>query len=127
MIGRELLDAREIFIGHHNNGNGKDHGDGRFGKWQELRCGFKVSTGQRSMQLVREFGDCVNLMQSFDVSALYLISADSTLPSATKEALAEARTLPEGQRLTHKRAGDSHAAAASVGVQVASLIPVCRK
>lgn len=90
-IGKELKEAQQR-LAH--------HGDGMFNKWVKQRCGISLSCAYKSINAHEVFGEvCVNFTQTFDASALYLLSADSCPEEATEEAL---RLAEEGQHVSHK-------------------------
>ncbi len=90
-IGEELAAAQERLA---NNGNGT------FGKWVAERLGMSRMSSSRAIQAYRTFGmgDCNKLLQSFDASALYILSAESTPEEATTKALELAE---QGEQITH--------------------------
>lgn len=93
-IGAELSKAQERLA---------NHGNGTFGKWCKERLGISSQSARNAINAFHAFGqeDCKTVLQSFDASALYLLSADSTPEEATEKAweLAEA-----GETITKKRA-----------------------
>ena len=91
-IGKELTAAQDRLA---------NHGDGTFGKWAQARCGFTRQSAYRAIAAFGTFKDCNIMLQTFDPTALYLLSADSCPEGATAEALKLAET---GEKITAKRA-----------------------
>jgi len=92
VIGTELAKAHDK-LSH--------HGDGVFGQWVEERCGFSRMSANRYMRAAEVFasGECNKLLQTFDDSAMYLLTA----PNAPKDALDNAiERAKAGEKITHK-------------------------
>lgn len=79
-----------------------NHGDGTFGKWCQQRCGISRVTANKAINVYKAF-DCKPSLQSFDPTALYLLSSPSCPEEATTEAVERAE---QGERITAKLARD---------------------
>ena len=77
------------------------HGDGTFAKWVRDRCGISKSTAYRAIAVHEAFGDRPTVGQTFEPTALYVLSAPSTPEEATEEALDLAG---KGELITAKKA-----------------------
>jgi hypothetical protein len=89
-IGAELVAARDRLA---------NHGDGTFGKWCKERCGVTRFTAARVMHAWEQFKDCSTVQQSFDASALYLLSSESCPEEVVTEAMERAEA---GEHITQK-------------------------
>ena len=111
-VGEELKAAHERLA---------NHGDGTFNRWVKERCGFSHATAYKAIAAFDVFGgeDCKQYLQSFDASALYLLSAPSCPEEATAEAIERAE---KGERITHKLAkeikGDTDVDAETNGTEM---------
>jgi N6-adenosine-specific RNA methylase IME4 len=93
IIGEELKAAQRLLA---NNKTGV------FNKWIAERCGFTRQSAYKAIAAYNAFGYCKpELQYQFDVSSLYLLSADCCPEPATKKAL---RLAEKGERITKKRA-----------------------
>ncbi len=92
-IGRELKAAQARLA---------NHGNGTFQRWVKDRCDIAPRTAYYAINAVDVFKDkdCATVAR-FDLSAMYLLSSDSTPEAATVEAL---RLAAAGERITKKRA-----------------------
>jgi len=87
-IGRRLLQAKEL-IGH-----------GYWGDWLQAEFAWSLSTAICFMRVAEKFGT-LNCLESFQPSALILLSYNSTPPEAVSEAIEQARN---GRPVTHTTA-----------------------
>jgi hypothetical protein len=92
-LGAEMAAAHAIL---------SNHGDGTFGKWCLLRCGISRVTAHKAINVFKQF-DYKPGLQTFDPTALYLLSAPSCPEEATAEAIERAE---HGERITTKLARD---------------------
>ncbi len=92
IIGTELAKAHEKLA---------RHGNGVFGQWVEERCGIGRHRALNYMRVSEVFGaeDCRKFIQTFDNSAMYLLSAPSTPREALDAAIERADA---GEKITHK-------------------------
>jgi hypothetical protein len=91
--------GEQLQIAHDELAN---HGDGKFGKWCQERCGISKSAAYRYLSVVEVFSrqkqlDGPTVGQSFDAKALYYLSRDTTPEAAIKDALYKAK---RGERVT---------------------------
>jgi hypothetical protein len=91
-IGKELEAARDRLA---------RHGNGTFGTWCVERCGISRMSANRAMQAYSQFKDCNTVLQTFDATAMYLLSAESCPEDAAAEAMDRAKT---GEQITAKLA-----------------------
>ena len=83
-LGKEFAEAQERLA---------NYGNGQFQKWIKERCGITPRSAYNAINAHATFKDCEKSSQSFDTSALYLLSSDSTPEAATAATVARA----EGQ------------------------------
>lgn len=93
-LGKELADAQKR-LSHRGNGT--------FGKWCVERCGISRMTAHNAITAFGVFGgaNCKTVLQSFDATALYLLSAETCPEDATKDAINAAK---RGEVITKKAA-----------------------
>lgn len=89
-VGAELAAARDEL---------SNHGNGTFGKWCKQRCGITSQTARNAIRVFEQFADSKTVLQSFDVSALYLLSSESCPEDAVSEAMERAGA---GEHITQK-------------------------
>ena len=82
-IGKQLLSAQECLA---------NHGNGGFLKWCKEACGLNRSSVYNYLAAVRVAKDCPTVGQSSEVSALYVLGAES----CPHEARTQATELVEG-------------------------------
>lgn len=80
-----------------------NHGNGTFGKWCKERLGMSRMTAYNIIQLFNRVPekDCQTVLQSFDLTALYRLLADTSPEEAYKDALKIAK---KGEPVTAKLA-----------------------
>jgi hypothetical protein len=91
-IGEELTIARDL-LAHYGNGT--------FGKWVVARCGISRSTAYRAIDAYYRFHDCPTVGQTFEASALYLLSSDKVPDEVIDAAIKHAK---RGKLVTKKYA-----------------------
>lgn len=82
-MGGELAQARDKLA---------KHGNGTFGKWCVERCGISVSLAWKTIKATEQFQDRVTVTQSFDATAMYLLSAESCPEDTRDEFIERAET-----------------------------------
>lgn len=91
-LGEELVAAKAMLA---------NHGDGCFKRWSKDRCKIGESSVKRAVRAFETFKDRAKLAPSFEVSAVYALSADTCPEAAFDKAIEEAES---GKIVTHKRA-----------------------
>jgi hypothetical protein len=91
-IGEELTIARDLLA---------NYGNGTFGKWAVARCGISRSTAYRAIDAYYRFHDCPTVGQTFEASALYLLSSDKVPDEVIDAAIEHAK---RGKLVTKKYA-----------------------
>ncbi len=93
-IGEELVSARKRLSNHKN---------GTFGKWCQQRIGITSQTARNAITVYECCSGkyCKTVLQYFDLSALYALTADSCPEEAFKDAI---KAATKGELITKKRA-----------------------